>query len=263
MCHPCIGMQNPQLGLSGIILTYWYFSSLNILKKCKSRFFFSCSLSLLFCSKWLKKILLFCLENEQIQAEKVTYNRRRVVVYGEKSFFFFSCPSYKKLKNIENFLKFLKFWWHFKLLFSGLISLCKITVSSLSLVQVRILCALVSVVFLCTSLVIWTYLLLAEMYEANFSAQYLSRMQAAMGINFFCSPVFTCSFTPSLRSFSSFLVMLLDRKREAQIQQWIWHLGDSIKSYVSNLRRWLALVYKLNFEGKVSYFWSLVISVVE
>lgn len=54
---------------------------------------------------------------------------------------------------------------NFKLIFSGFVSLCKITASLVYLFLIRILCVLVSVVFLCTSLVIWTYLFLSEMYK--------------------------------------------------------------------------------------------------
>lgn len=55
----------------------------------------------------------------------------------------------------------------------------------------RILCALVSVVFLCTSLVIWTYLLLSEMYKIVGREIGLLRIQVAVGVGFF---LFGCGF---------------------------------------------------------------------
>lgn len=136
-----------------------------------------------------------------------------------------------------------------KITFLGLFLYAK-SVSLLSLVWIIILCALVIAHITCDLNIVtfgwdaWDqFLWPLPFHNAGCNRYY-----------FFCNLVFTCSFTPSWRSFNSFLVILLATKRQAQIEHWIWPLCDSIERYVSNLRRWSVLVYKSNLRGKCLIF---------
>lgn len=115
----------------------------------------------------------------------------------------------------------------------------------------------VSVGFLCASLVIWTYLRSAEVCETSFCTRCLSRTEGKIFVNFF---VIYCSLAPShlpWRSSSSFLVMVLDTKREAQTWHWVGPLCDSINR--DGGQRWSTNEV---LRGKASYFWSLVFLVM-